>query len=141
MHFLRLKVRTRIYLGFSVLIVLGLGLAGFSVRQLSGIGVDVGKMDVLAANTQRVLTASRDFEAIRGAGNRYLLDGADSALDRLHNAIGDIRTQLTAAAQIAVSQERAKMFSGVVDALTPYEQLLARFVLNGIGIGLFVVSS
>ena len=77
MWFNRLKVRTRIYLGFAVLVALSLGLVGFGVYQLSGIGVQVGKMDALAGNTQRVLLATRELEAIRRAETRYLLDAAE----------------------------------------------------------------
>jgi hypothetical protein len=37
MRHIRLKVRTRIYLGFAVLVVLSLGIAAFGVYQLSGV--------------------------------------------------------------------------------------------------------
>ena len=71
MRHIRLKVRTRIYLGFAVLVVLSLGIAAFGVYQLSGVSTNVGKMDLLATSTQRVLTITRQLEAIRRAETRH----------------------------------------------------------------------
>jgi len=80
MGFNRLRVRTRIYLGFGAPIVLGLCLAVFGVYELGEVHTEVTKMDVLAGNTQRVLTVTRDLEAIRRAQTRYSVDASADAL-------------------------------------------------------------
>ena len=79
MGFIRLKVRTRIYLGFAALVVLSLGIAIFGVMQLSGVGSNVGTMNALAGNTDRVLTA---HAAVRGdaPGGNALSDRGDRGL-------------------------------------------------------------
>ena len=75
MRRIRLKVRTRIYLGFAALVVLSLGIAAFGVYQLSGVRHECRHDGcVLAANTQRVLTITRQLEAMRRAETRYLID-------------------------------------------------------------------
>jgi hypothetical protein len=65
-------VHRRIYLGFAALVVLSLGIAVFGVIQFAGIGGDVGRMDILAGNTQRLLTVSRQLEANASGGDKLL---------------------------------------------------------------------
>src|ERR1700739_4247975 len=78
MRFIRLKVRTRIYLGFAALAALGLCIALFGLYQTSDVGTEVSKMDALSSNSVRVLTMGRQFEAIRRGGTRYLIDAQAS---------------------------------------------------------------
>lgn len=80
MGFTNLKVRTRIYLGFAALVVLSLGIAGFGVMQISGIGTNVAAMDRLASVTQRVLNTARNLEAIRRAETRFLFEASDVSI-------------------------------------------------------------
>ena len=128
MWFNRLKVRTRIYLGFGVLVALSLGLVGFGVYQLSGIGVQVGKMDALAGNTERVLVATRELEAIRRAETRYLLDAADSALKDARDNATESRALMVDAGQATLSEERRRRYRDVQDTLDAHTRLLEQFV-------------
>jgi methyl-accepting chemotaxis protein len=117
MGFNRLRVRTRIYLGFGVLVVLGLCLAVFGIFQLGEVGTQVRRMDALGGNTQRVLTISRNLEAIRRAETRYLLDAGDAALTDAHDNAARANTLLTEAAQVTSSEERRKAYHAVQDSL------------------------
>jgi methyl-accepting chemotaxis protein len=115
--FNRLKVRTRIYVGFAVLVLLGVALAVFGVYQLSTVGTNVGKMDALAANTQRVLTITRHLEAIRRAGRQYISDASDAALKDARDSVSRADTLLTDSAQATLSEERRKTYRAVQDTL------------------------
>ena len=55
----RLKVSKRIYLGFGVLLLLGVSVAGFGVYQFSAVGQQVEQMISVATNMQRVLEATK----------------------------------------------------------------------------------
>jgi methyl-accepting chemotaxis protein len=118
MGFNRLRVRTRIYLGFGAPIVLGLCLAVFGVYELGEVRTEVGKMDALAGNTQRVLTVTRDLEAIRRAQTRYLLDASDDALKDARDNVASSNTLLTAAGQATLSEERRKTYRAIQDSLS-----------------------
>jgi methyl-accepting chemotaxis protein len=115
--FNRLKVRTRIYVGFAALVILGVALAIFGVYQLATVGTNVGKMDALAANTQRVLTISREFEALRRAGRRYISDASEAALKEARDSVSRADTLLTDSAQATLSEERRKTYRAVQDTL------------------------
>jgi methyl-accepting chemotaxis protein len=117
MDFIRLKVRTRIYLGFTALIVLSLGIAGFGVYQLSGIGGHVRTMDVLAGVTQRVLSVTRNLEAIRSAETNYLSDAPDASMQEARANAQQANAHLAEAVRVAISQERANIYRSVQDAL------------------------
>jgi len=135
MRFNRLKVRTRIYLGFAALAALGLCIALFGTYQTSGVGIDVGKMDALAANTQRVLTLTRQLEAIRRAGTRYLIDAQESSMKEARDNASQADKLLTEAIGATLSEERKKTY-GAVQAtlrelaanLDPYAQDSAAWV-------------
>ena len=121
MDFIRLKVRTRIYLGFTALIVLSLGIAGFGVYQLSGIGGHVRTMDVLAGVTQRVLSVTRNLEAIRSAETNYLIDAPDASMQEARANAQQANAHLAEAVRVAISQERANIYRSVQDALKAHE--------------------
>jgi methyl-accepting chemotaxis protein len=118
MGFIRLRVSTRIYLGFGSLIVLGLCLAVFGVYQLGDISTEVGKMDALAGNTERVLIVTRHLEAIRRAGTRYLADADDNSLQDARDNLTNSHTLLTAAGQATLSEEPRKTYRAVQDGLS-----------------------
>ena len=49
MKFLHLGLRSRLYLGFAVLVAFGLGMAGFGMLGLSGVTGSVSNMDAFPA--------------------------------------------------------------------------------------------
>ena len=117
MRHIRLKVRTRIYLGFAVLVVLSLGIAAFGVYQLSGVSTNVGKMDLLATSTQRVLTITRQLEAIRRAETRYLVDATEASMKDARDNASTADALLTDAVKIVLTDERRKAYHAVQDTL------------------------
>jgi methyl-accepting chemotaxis protein len=117
MGFIRLKVRTRIYLGFAALVVLSLGIAVFGVMQLSGVDVNVTKMDALAGNTQRVLTLTRKLEAMRRSETRYSFDAPETSMKDARDNAGQADKLLTDAIAASLSEERRKVYHAVQDSL------------------------
>ena len=127
MRLIRLKVRTRIYLGFAVLVALSLGIAAFGVYQLSGVSTNVGKMDILATNTQRVLTITRQLEAIRRAETRYLVDAPEASMKDARDNASAANALLTGAIKIVLSDERRKAYHAVQDTLRAHLTNLNQF--------------
>ncbi len=127
MRLIRLKVRTRIYLGFAVLVALSLGIAAFGVYQLSGVSTNVGKMDILATNTQRVLTITRQLEAIRRAETRYLVDAPEASMKDARDNASAANALLTDAIKIVLSDERRKAYHAVQDTLRAHLTNLNQF--------------
>jgi methyl-accepting chemotaxis protein len=127
MRHIRLKVRTRIYLGFAVLVVLSLGIAAFGVYQLSGVSTNVGKMDLLATNTQRVLTITRQLEAIRRAETRYLVDATEASMKDARDNASAADALLTDAVKIVLIEERRNAYHAVQNTLRTHLTNLDHF--------------
>ncbi len=124
----RLKVRTRIYLGFAALVVLSIGIAILGVMQLSGVGLNVGKMDALAGNTRRVLSVAHQLEAMRRAETRYLFEAPEASLKETRTNAGAADKLLTEAATATLSEERRKAYRAVQDTLRTHIANLDKFV-------------
>jgi methyl-accepting chemotaxis protein len=117
MQSIRLTVRTRIYLGFAVLVALGLGIAMFGVYQLSGVASSVDTMDALAGNSHRVLAVTRQLEAIRRAGTRYLTDASAEAMKDARQNASQADALLAEAARATLSEDRRRAYRAAQDAL------------------------
>src|SRR5579864_3099177 len=80
MKLIRLGLKTRIYCGFGALVLLGVGLAGFGIWELSNISFLVERMGVLSDNTARVTEAETKVEVIRRVALRYTIDQNEEQL-------------------------------------------------------------
>ena len=133
MGFLHLKVRTRIYFGFGVLVALSVGIAGFGVYQFSRVGASTETLGILAGNTQRVLGATYRLEAVRRAETRYEEKPTEDGLKDVRDNAGQAATLLADAVRASQSEERRKAYAGVLQSvqahLADLDQL-ARFSTN-----------
>ena len=68
-----LSIRQRLYIGFGVLILSGVALAGFAITQMRAIGGDVGRSVLFTTNTDRV------DEIVRRSALAQLADTAAAA--------------------------------------------------------------
>ena len=109
------------------LVALSLGIAVFGVQQLSGIGNNVGKMNALAGNTERVLKLTRDLEANRRAETRYLMDAQESSMKDAKQSASAANALLDEAARATLSEERRKIDPGVQDTLRAHGEKLDQF--------------
>jgi hypothetical protein len=72
-----LSVRTRIYFGFGMLLLLSAGLAIFSVTQLGSIGSEVDRSTTLTANTETGSASSQvlsSAQSLSTESNRLKLE-------------------------------------------------------------------
>src|SRR5262249_15495203 len=108
---LGLGIKARIYGGFGVLVVLGLGLALFAVWQLTAVEGAIGKLGALSNNNTRALEISREFETMRRGSLRYKFDGEEAALKLGTEAAAKATELLQAAAKATLSEERRKTYN------------------------------
>ena len=108
-----LRIRGRLYAGFGALVLLGVGLAGFAVWQLSEIGAQVGTMTVQSANTIRAGEISLQLQAIRRAILRYTFDQDQESIVEADKRLTDIAGQLDAAIKATRLEERRALYVDV----------------------------
>ena len=127
MSFLSLTVKARIYIGFGLLVAMGVALAAFGVNQFAGVETQVVKMTALAGNLQRVLEVTHDAETIRRAEARFRLDRDPNALKDQAAAQARATSVLSDAARLTLSEERRRTYNGVIDALRGHNESFARY--------------
>jgi methyl-accepting chemotaxis protein len=108
-----LRIRGRLYAGFGALVLLGVGLAGFAVWQLSEIDAQVGTMTVQSANTIRAGEISLQLQAIRRAILRYTFDQDQESIVEADKRLTDIAGQLDAAIKATRLEERRALYVDV----------------------------
>ncbi|MDR3536042.1 MAG: HAMP domain-containing methyl-accepting chemotaxis protein [Acetobacteraceae bacterium] len=124
----RMGLRTRIYVGFGMLIVLGLGMAAFGAFGLSGVTDAIGTMGILSTNVVRVEETDRLLEVIRRAQNRYRIDADKSSLADITDAETHIAALMTEATHAVLSEERRKLYAGVTIAMRAFAPARERFI-------------
>jgi methyl-accepting chemotaxis protein len=127
----RLKVRTRLYLGFASLIAVALLLAGAGSWGIAQLGGQVTKIEGVDGNVQRVLTASRLLESIRRAELRYMLDADPAAVTDMQDAEAKVKDVLVVAAAHTPSAERLAIYHKVSDQLAGLVPDAAKLVQLG----------
>jgi len=125
----KVRVRTRIYIAFGVIVALGVALAGFGVVQLSNVGAQQRIMVALAANVVRVGQAVENVDAIRRAETRIRLDGNLSALSEVKDLDARTDALLTAAAGAHLSTARVHTYESVEESLNAHALDLERYVV------------
>jgi methyl-accepting chemotaxis protein len=123
----RLRLRTRILLGFGVLIALLVGIAAFGSNGLSVIGAEIDKLDGIAGNANRLQELALRMETVRGALAEYAIDGDSASLHDATEAAGRAAALLAESAQNTLSERRRAMFNGVAAQLRAFEANQARF--------------
>ena len=117
MRFLRLGLRSRLYLGFAVLVAFGLGMAGFGMLGLSHVTESVGAMDAISGNVVRVQDVAQNLEVIRRAANQYRADGDAASLNDMRQAEAQAAALLVDSAKATLSEQRRKLYNGVGETL------------------------
>ena len=104
MSFFSLTIKSRLYLGFGVIVLLSLGLSVFSGWQLTGVGTDVETMGALSNGAIRAREISQEIQAARRDLLQYVLDGDQASLqdsaDRETKAMELLKQSATAAASL-----------------------------------------
>jgi methyl-accepting chemotaxis protein len=117
MQFLHLGLRSRLYLGFAVLIAFGLGVAGFGMLGLSSVTGSVSNMDAISSNLVRVESVGRQLEVMRRAANRFRIDADPGALNDMTTAQTTAAQLLVASAAATLSEDRRRLYNGIGETL------------------------
>ena len=129
MSLLHLGIRSRVYGGMGILVVLGLSLAGLGVWNLTSIDGQVARMSALSDNNTRVLRVVGLMETTRSASLRYKFSATQAALDEADAADAQIADLLQAAAKGILSEERRQIYQSMAAKLATYHKLRGDLVV------------
>jgi methyl-accepting chemotaxis protein len=113
MNLLRLGLKPRLYCGFGILVVIGLGLAAFAASQLSGTKAGFQRLATIHENTIYGIEVSNRIQVIRRANVRYMLDGDDQAMKDAAAAESSAIDLMRTAATTTRSEERRAIYQGL----------------------------
>jgi methyl-accepting chemotaxis protein len=129
MSLLHLGIRSRVYGGMGILVILGLSLAGLGVWNLTSIDGQVARMSALSDNNTRVLRVVGLMETTRSASLRYKFSATQAALDEADAADAQIADLLQAAAKGILSEERRQIYQSMAAKLATYHKLRGDLVV------------
>ncbi len=124
---LRFRLRTRIFLGFGLLIALLLGIAAFGSYGLSVVGEEIDKMDGIAGNANRLQDLALRMEVIQRGLAIYRVEADAASMSELTDSEKRAMTVLEESAQNTFSEQRRAMFNGVIAKLRSAMDQRARF--------------
>ena len=124
----RFRLRTRIFLGFGVLIALLLGIAAFGSYGLSLVGAEIDVMDGIAGNANRQQELVLRLEVVRRGLADYRIDAGKDSLNEVVEAEARAAALLKESAQYTLSEQRRAMFNGVAEKLRSFVTMRERFV-------------
>jgi hypothetical protein len=131
---LRFRLRTKIFLGFGVLIGLLLGIAAFGSYGLSLVGEEIDLMDGIAGNANRLQELALQMEMIRRGLAEYHIDADENSLKAVTDAETRAAELLKLSAEYTLSEQRRTTFNGVAEKLRAFVAKQQRFVsLRGTG--------
>ncbi|MEH2481935.1 methyl-accepting chemotaxis protein [Nitrobacteraceae bacterium AZCC 2146] len=113
MSLLNLRIRGRLNAGFGALVLLGLGMAGFAIWQLSEIRDQVGSMNVQSGNTIRSVEISAELHAARRALLRYTFDQDEASFVESEKLLSNVGGLLDAAISSVRAEERRAMYRDI----------------------------
>jgi HAMP domain-containing protein len=117
MLFNRLKIRTRIYAGFTLLIVLGLIIAAVGYWGIHGLGRQNVRMNALSGNLRYTATAMENEELVARIMLRAASDPSEDGKPRFHEALEKIREAMTQAKANTLSALRKQIYQSTLDKL------------------------
>ena len=123
---LRLRIRGRLYLGFSVLVAVSLIMAAVAVWNLWAVQGQMARLSALSDNSARVQDISIHLQAIRRANLRYIYDANEPALKEAAEREVATAELLKDAAKSTVSDERLKIYNGLMGDIEKLKPLRER---------------
>ncbi len=127
-HLNQIAIKSRLYAGFGVLVVLGIMVAGYGAWQLSNTRAQITQMNAVSANTVRVLEETRLIETIRRARRAYGESGDAGVAKEMKDAVAQALGLLKESGANTISQERLAIYNssstGVADQGTQFDQMV-----------------
>jgi methyl-accepting chemotaxis protein len=124
----RFGLRTRIFMGYGLLIVLMLGIAGFGIYGLSAVGQEIGKMEAIAGDVRRVQEVVLRLEMVRRGLTRYGIDADAGALRDVTDSSARAATLLAESARFTLSEQRRANYNAIADQLRGLDVSGAHYV-------------
>ena len=115
------RLRTRIFLGFGVLIALLIGIAAYGSNGLSIVGEEINKLDGIAGNADRLQELALRMEIARAAVAEFALDGAPASLHEATAAEARAASLLAESARDTLSERRRAVFNGIAAQLETFQ--------------------
>ncbi|TYO63433.1 HAMP domain-containing protein [Bradyrhizobium hipponense] len=110
----RLRIRGRLYAGFTALVAVGLAMAVTAVWNLRAVQDQVARQSALSDSTARVLEISTHLQAIQRANLRYIYDGSEPAMKEAAERETAATELLQVGAKGTASEERRKLYDGLI---------------------------
>ncbi len=123
----RLRVRTRITLGFGLLVALALGVAGFGIYQVSGVGNQARLMTDMSVSMRRVLTIARLVEAMSGAETRYRAEPDAATLGLQQSSREQAESLLKQSTAATASPVERRSYGAILALLKSHDDIFARY--------------
>jgi methyl-accepting chemotaxis protein len=117
MPFLNLRIRGRLYVGFGVLVLFCMALAGIAVLQLGVIHTEVGSLTVQSKNTIRVTEIATELQGTRRALLRYTFDQDEASFAEAEKRMSKITDLLKEGIKTSISEERRAHYKEVIEQI------------------------
>ena len=127
MFLTRLRVATRIYVGFALVAVLGFSMVGFGVVQLTNVATYVTQMSEMSIRSARAVELEKILETAHRAETRYRLDQDVTARKTYQTSIAQGATLLSEAIGGARPDNRPK-YQAVLDELVRHEKSAGDYI-------------
>jgi methyl-accepting chemotaxis protein len=111
---IRLRIRGRLYAGFTALVVVVLIMAVVAVWNLWAVQGQMARLSAISDNTARVQEISIHLQAMRRANLRYVYDASETAFKEAAEREAATVDLLKAAVTTTFSEERRKIYSGLI---------------------------
>ena len=123
---IRLRIRGRLYAGFTILAVMGLIMALVAVWNLWSVQDQVARMSAFSDDSARVREISVHLQALQRANLRYIYDANEPAFKEAAEREAATVELLKAASAASFSEERRKIYDGLVGDLDKLKSLRER---------------
>lgn len=123
---IRLRIRGRLYAGFTALAVVGLIMALVAVWNLWAVQDQVARMSAFSDDAARVREISIHLQALQRANLRYIYDANEPAFREAAEREAATVGLLKAASAASFSEERRKIYDGLVADFDKLQSLRGR---------------
>ncbi len=122
-----MSIKSKLYAGFALLVLIAVALAVYAITQFNGIKTNVATLNTLADSTSKVTEIERLLETMRRATLRFAYDHDDAAAKETEQAAGKINDLLREAAHSTPSEERRKLYNGLLSDLAATQKTTLMF--------------
>jgi hypothetical protein len=117
-----MSIKLKLYGGFGILVALTLGLVVYAVVEFSAIGVNVIRMNGIAANNARTLQVQGDLEKLRRTALRYVFDHDEASLKENTEVAAATTALLQESEKSTPTAERKKVYRALQDSVASTQQ-------------------